>query len=116
MIIILVISITILLPFLQKILNPYRRQLFGISHFPEELLTLYSGWIKAPSHGDRAKAWQRILDIHAQEVYTIGIVSQVPQPVLVAKNLRNVPEDGIYNWEPGAQFGIYRPETFWWDR
>ncbi len=82
----------------------------------EELLTLYSGWIKAPSHSDRSKAWQRILDIHAQEVYTIGIVSQVPQPVLVAKNLRNVPEDGIYNWDPGAQFGIYRPETFWWDR
>jgi peptide/nickel transport system substrate-binding protein len=27
----------------------------------------------------------------------------------------NVPEEAVYNWEPGAQFGIYRPDTFWFD-
>jgi peptide/nickel transport system substrate-binding protein len=82
----------------------------------KELLSLYAGWIKAPSHDARTAAWNRILDIHAEEVYTIGIVAQVPQPVLVANGLRNVPQDGIFNWDPGAQFGIYRPEIFWWDR
>jgi peptide/nickel transport system substrate-binding protein len=25
----------------------------------------------------------------------------------------NVPREGFYNWDPGAFFGIYRPETFW---
>jgi peptide/nickel transport system substrate-binding protein len=29
--------------------------------------------------------------------------------------LRNVPEKGIYNWDPGAFLGIYRPETFWFN-
>ena len=29
--------------------------------------------------------------------------------------LRNVPEKGLYNWEPGAFFGIYRPDTFWFE-
>jgi peptide/nickel transport system substrate-binding protein len=82
----------------------------------KELLSLYAGWIKAPSQDARTAAWNRILDIHAEEVYTIGIVAQVPQPVLVANGLRNVPQDGIFNWDPGAQFGIYRPEIFWWDR
>ena len=24
--------------------------------------------------------------------------------------------EGIYNWDPGAYFGIYRPDTFWFDR
>jgi len=24
-----------------------------------------------------------------------------------------VPEKGIYNWDPGAFFGVYRPDTFW---
>ena len=24
-----------------------------------------------------------------------------------------MPEKGIYNWDPGAFFGIYRPDTFW---
>jgi peptide/nickel transport system substrate-binding protein len=40
----------------------------------------------------------------------------VPQPVVVANNLRNVPEEGVYNWEPGAYFGVYNPDTFWFDQ
>jgi peptide/nickel transport system substrate-binding protein len=24
-----------------------------------------------------------------------------------------VPDNGIYNWDPGAQFGIYKPDGFW---
>jgi peptide/nickel transport system substrate-binding protein len=24
-----------------------------------------------------------------------------------------VPQTGIYNWDPGAFFGVYRPDTFW---
>ena len=30
-----------------------------------------------------------------------------------ANKLRNVPERGIYNFDPGAYFGMYRPDTFW---
>ena len=46
-------------------------------------------------------------------MYTIGIIAGVPQPVVADQDLRNLPKDGIFNWEPGAQFGIYRPDTFW---
>ena len=42
-----------------------------------------------------------------------GIVSGVQQPVVVGPRMRNVPEKGVYNWDPGAFFGVYRPETFW---
>ena len=31
------------------------------------------------------------------------------------KFLKNVPEKAIYNWDPGAHFGVYRPCTFWFD-
>ena len=24
-----------------------------------------------------------------------------------------MPDEGIYSWDPGAHFGIYRPDTFW---
>jgi peptide/nickel transport system substrate-binding protein len=37
------------------------------------------------------------------------------QPIVVNARLRNVPEDGIYNWDPGAHFGMYRPDGFWFD-
>jgi hypothetical protein len=37
----------------------------------------------------------------------------VLQPVVASERLRNLPDNAIFNWEPGAQFGIYRPDTFW---
>ena len=57
-----------------------------------------------------------MLAIHADQVFSIGIVSGVMQPIVVRDGLRNVPKEGIYNWDPGAHFGIYRPDTFWFER
>ena len=37
----------------------------------------------------------------------------MPQPVVVNNKLRNVPEEGVYNWDPGAHFGMYHPDAFW---
>src|SRR3546814_303648 len=82
----------------------------------KRLLELYDAWAAARSREEKVAAWQEILQIHAEKIYTIGIVAQVPQPVVVAGTLRNVPVEGIFNWDPGAQFGIYRPERFWFDR
>ena len=64
----------------------------------------------------RMAAWQSILDINSENMFSIGLIGNVPQPVVVDKDMRNVPEKGIHSWEPGAFFGIYRPDTFWWDR
>ena len=82
----------------------------------EELMALYHDWAAAKNRQERREIWERILDIHAQQVYTIGLVAQVPQPVVVRRTLRNVPEEAVFNWEPGAQFGVYRPDTFWFDK
>ena len=37
------------------------------------------------------------------------------QPVVVNRTLRNVPPKALYNWDPGAYFGMYHPDTFWLD-
>ncbi len=83
---------------------------------PQKLLELNEAWIKAPNSAEREKIWLEILEIHAEQVFTIGLVGEVPQPVVVAKGLKNVPEEGLFNWDPGAQFGMHRPDTFYWDR
>ena len=80
-----------------------------------ELLELNSKWKTAGSEGERTRIWQRMLAINADQQFTIGIVADVPQPVVVSNHLENVPEKGIYAWEPGAHFGIYKPDTFWFD-
>ena len=80
-----------------------------------ELVALNRGWLSAPDTAARRTIWKRMLEIRADNVFSIGIVSGVPQPVVVDARLRNVPEQGIYNWDPGAHFGIYRPDTFWFE-
>lgn len=79
----------------------------------KELEKLYKAWESAASRQDRERVWQKMLEIHAEQQYSIGVVSGVPQPVVARETLMNVPEKGFYNWDPGAFFGIYRPDTFW---
>lgn len=79
----------------------------------QKLKNLYSDWFKTASEEERAEIWHQILDIQADQVFTIGIVAGVLQPVVVSNKLRNVPVEGVYNWDPGAFFGIYHPDTFW---
>jgi peptide/nickel transport system substrate-binding protein len=81
-----------------------------------ELMKLNSQWRDAPTRDERAKIWHRMLQIHAEQQFVIGVVSGVAQPVVVRNTLRNVPEKGIFNWDPGAFFGIYRPDTFWFSK
>jgi peptide/nickel transport system substrate-binding protein len=78
-----------------------------------ELLKLLAAWNAATTREAREAAWHRMLEIHAEQQFSIGVVSGVPQPVVVRNNVQGVPEKGIYNWDPGAFFGIYRPDTFW---
>lgn len=80
---------------------------------PRRLLELRNAWIDADSTAERESIWHEILSIHANGCFTIGLIARVPQPVVVNNRLRNVPEEGVYNWSPGAHFGVYRPDTFW---
>ena len=79
------------------------------------LKELYEDWLGAAAQPDQSRIWHAMLGIWADEVYSIGTVAGVLQPVVVSDKLHNVPEEGIYNWDPGAFFGIYKPDGFWLD-
>ncbi|MGH6718065.1 MAG: ABC transporter substrate-binding protein, partial [Alphaproteobacteria bacterium] len=79
----------------------------------EELMALNDAWRLAATTAARAAIWHRILAIHADQVFSIGLIAGALQPVVVSDRLNNVPEEAMFNWEPGAQFGIYRPDVFW---
>ena len=78
----------------------------------KRLLELFDGWRLARSRDERRQIWDEMLTLYASQCYTIGLVANVLQPVAARKTLRNIPEDAIYNWEPHAQLGVYRPDTF----
>lgn len=79
----------------------------------KELFDLYDAWMNTADRGERTRIWQRMLQINAEQTFSIGVISGVFQPVVISKRLMNVPKDGVFNWDPGAFVGIYRPETFW---
>ncbi len=79
-------------------------------------LDLYNKWLAAGSVAEKETVWQEILKNYSDQVYTIGTVNNSRQPVVVSNDLRNLPDDGIYAWDPTSYFGIYKPDTFWFDR
>jgi peptide/nickel transport system substrate-binding protein len=79
------------------------------------LKELYEDWLGAPLQADQSRIWHSMLQIWADEVFSIGTVAGVLQPVVVSEKLHNVPEEGFYNWDPGAFFGVFKPDTFWLD-
>lgn len=79
----------------------------------QELFNLFKLWQTTEQTALRAEIWEKILTINAEETYTIGIVCCTRQPVVIADALENVPEQAIYAWDPGAHFGVYLPDTFY---
>lgn len=82
----------------------------------QTLKALLAEWYRAKDRQQKEKIWQQMLEIHADNVFSIGLVAGVLQPIVVRDGLNNVPTEGIWNWDPGAHFGIYGMDTFWWDR
>ncbi len=81
----------------------------------KQLLKLSHDWERAANDDERSEIWRAMLKIHAEQVYGIGILAEAPQPVVVNLKLRNVPKKGIWTWDPGAHFGIHRPDEFYFE-
>jgi peptide/nickel transport system substrate-binding protein len=81
---------------------------FGI-----RLMELYTAWRETTDVEEKVAIVEEMLEIHADQVTSIGVVQGVLQPIVVSNHVRNLPEKGVYSWDPGAHFGMYRPDTIW---
>ena len=79
----------------------------------QALMDLAIRWRSSRSHDERAEIWHRMLEIHADQVFTIGTVNGTLQPVTRAARLQNLPETGLIGFQPTSLLGIYMPDTFW---
>jgi len=80
---------------------------------PGELFSLFTAWQKAESQDAKTEIWKKMLSIYTDQVFSIGVVNGARQPVVISNRLHNVPEEGVYNWDPGAFFGMYLLDTVW---
>ena len=81
----------------------------------QRLLELYNSWRQSTNTEQQEAIWAEMLQIYSENVFSIGIARETIQPVVVDKKLQNIPSDAIFAWSPTAFFGIFRPDTFWFD-
>lgn len=79
----------------------------------QKLADLHKKWRYSDSREMRETIWKEMLAIHSEEVFTIGILNRTRQPIVVSNRLNNVPETGIWSFEPFAYFGAYGMDSFW---
>ncbi|TMJ38126.1 MAG: ABC transporter substrate-binding protein [Alphaproteobacteria bacterium] len=82
----------------------------------KELDDLYGQWHKATDSQARTDIWHRMLSLYTSQVFSIGIVNATKQPVVISSKLRNVPDKGLYSFDPTCYFGVYGMDTFWFDK
>jgi peptide/nickel transport system substrate-binding protein len=77
------------------------------------LLELHEKWGRSADTAERASVWASMLALYTDQVFSIGIVNGTLQPIVTSSRLRNVPEKGLYSFNPTSYLGIYKPDTFW---
>jgi peptide/nickel transport system substrate-binding protein len=70
-------------------------------------------WETATDDAARRKSWDRILQVNMEQVFSIGTLNGILQPIVVGPKVKNVPKEGYYAWDPGGYIGLYKPDTFW---
>ena len=81
----------------------------------EKLLLLNKKWATSAMTANRRNIWHQMLEIYTDQMFSIGIIASVPKVIVANKNIKNIPKTAIYNWDPGAHFGVHRPDQFWLD-
>ncbi|MEQ1944175.1 ABC transporter substrate-binding protein [Mesorhizobium sp. VNQ89] len=82
----------------------------------QKLVDLYKQWLASEDPATHQKIWEEILNIHADQVFSIGIVTATLVPVVISNKLHNVPAEGISSFEPYGYFGVYEMDAFWMDQ
>lgn len=84
---------------------------------PPEVKRLYDLWdiMNTGSEAEQVAAARGMIRDHVENLRTIGTVGMVPQPVIVNKHLRNIPEEGILSWD-WYYVGRYNPEQFFFEQ
>jgi peptide/nickel transport system substrate-binding protein len=77
------------------------------------LLDYLRKWETSTDEATRLEAWRNILQTNTDQVFSIGTVNGIMQPIVVGPKVRNVPEKGYFAWDPGGYIGLYKPDTFW---
>jgi peptide/nickel transport system substrate-binding protein len=80
----------------------------------QKLVDLLGQWRHASATEERRRIWDEMLSIYSEHVFSIGIVNSALQPMMRASRLQNMPDKGLFGFDPTCYLGVYMPDTFWY--
>jgi peptide/nickel transport system substrate-binding protein len=78
---------------------------------------IWDAWDKLsaePDEGKRNELFKQILDVWAEELPMIGILGELPQPLIVKNGLKGI-KDNFPIDDPTKDEQFINPQTFYWD-
>jgi peptide/nickel transport system substrate-binding protein len=80
-----------------------------------ELVHLLEQWRRSRNEQQWTEVWNKMLTVYTDNVFSIGLVNATLLPIVTSSRLRNIPEKGLFSFNPTCYFGIYMPDTFWFE-
>jgi peptide/nickel transport system substrate-binding protein len=84
-------------------------------HWVRTIWNLWDQTAAEPDEQKRNALFFQILDIWAEELPMIGILGELPAPIIVKNGLKGIPADGFPIDDPTKDEQLINPQTFYWD-
>jgi ABC-type transport system substrate-binding protein len=83
-------------------------------HFINKIWDLWDQTAAEPDEQKRNALFFQLLDVWAEEIPMIGILGQLPAPLIVKNGLKGVKETFPID-DPSSDEHLINPQTFYWD-
>ena len=80
-----------------------------------ELVDLLKQWRRSTNEQQWTGIWKKMLSVYTDNVFSVGLVNATLLPIVTSSRLRNIPEKGLFSFNPTCYFGIYMPDIFWFE-
>jgi peptide/nickel transport system substrate-binding protein len=81
----------------------------------KELQRITDEIVQSVDREEQIKLFQDALDLHAEHCWVIGLVGEVPQPIVINEKLRNIPEKTLCANLIGRYLGLIKLEQVFFD-
>lgn len=78
-----------------------------------KLQTIWDQLVEVVEQPKQIELFRQIYDLHAKHCWMIGIVGEVPQPIVVNKKIRNIIDKSLYSWTHGQYIGPTQMEQYY---
>jgi peptide/nickel transport system substrate-binding protein len=85
-------------------------------HWIREIWRIYEDEVlQEPDEQERFRLFEKIMDIHAEELPTVGFIGEVPVVGIKPAKMHNVPTPITLTYEFGYTHTLYAPQYYWED-